>query len=135
MKPIQQTRLTPQEGGNCYAASIASMLECELDEVPQLQPGEWNTDEGWDAYHSRMHAWLAARNLIPLRFPAQDDWKPCGYALAGVKSPRFAGFEHSVVALDGEIVWDPHPQCSGGPYEIDNWVIFQVIDPSKLAGK
>ena len=131
MVPVEQTRLSPDEGGNCHAACIASILECPLEDVPQLLPGDAVSDAAWDEYRPRLNAWLRERNLIELYFSA-GDWKPTGYAIAGVKSVRFPGFEHAVVALNGEIVWDPHPGRADGCGELVGWSVFQVIDPALI---
>lgn len=131
MRPVEQTRLTPQEGGNCLAACMASILECPLDEVPQLPPGDAISDETWAEYHPRLAAWLAERNLVEVTFSADQEWHPQGYAILGVESPRFPGMGHAVVALDGVIVWDPHPGRDQGVGKRMNWGIFQVLDPAK----
>jgi len=132
MIPVEQTRLTPAEGGNCYAACIASILECPLDEVPQLRPGQALEDAEWGRYYATLREWLAARHLCLLHFSAEGDWKPEGYAILAAKSVRFPEFEHAVVALNGEIVWDPHPERASGVGAPVTWEIFQALDPGRL---
>ncbi|MGI8784920.1 MAG: hypothetical protein ACR2L2_14865 [Acidobacteriota bacterium] len=41
MKPVQQTKVGPEEG-NCRAAFLASMLEVSIDDIPDL-----GTGDGW----------------------------------------------------------------------------------------
>jgi hypothetical protein len=135
MIPIEQTRLTPAEGGDCQAACIASILECPLEEVPRLPPGEGMSEEAWPVYTRRLEEWLAARNLVEVCFPATGEWRPTGYAILAVKSPRFPGLEHAVVTLNGEIVWDPHPGRELGVGEGTWWSIFAVIDPTRPVGR
>lgn len=136
MQPIEQTRFTPEEGGNCYAACIASILECSLDEVPQLNGDEGLTEEGYSAYRDRLYDWLRQRNLDPLYFEAGREWVPRGYAVLAVRSPRFPELEHAVVARDGEVIWDPHPSrdrwAELGQERI-GYTIFQMLDPARKA--
>lgn len=132
MIPVEQTKLSPQEGGNCYAACFASVLECPLESVPHLTPGRGLEEDGeWEVYHERLRVWLAERNLTVLHFPAEGQWKPTGYAILSAKSLRFPEFEHAVVAFNGEVVWDPHPERASGIGAPVSWQIFQVLDPAR----
>ena len=134
MKPIEQERYSPGDGGDCYAASIASVLEIPLSEVPRLDGSEGMTHEGYDAYRERLYTWLRERNLEPLFFSASQEWVPSGYSVLSVESPNFPGFEHAVVVLNGEVVWDPHP--NRGKHEFGakvGYTIFQALDPARVS--
>lgn len=134
MKPVEQTIFRPEEGANCYAACVASLLEIPLVDVPHLHGAEGMTEKGYDGYRERLYRWLRARNLEPLYFKAQHDWIPSGYAIMAVRSPRCPEIEHAVVARDGVVVWDPHPQRERWAeigQETVGYTIFQAIDPAK----
>ncbi len=105
MKPVSQTRISP-EAGNCLEAAVASVLECALEEVPKLAGVEH-----WDM---PLTAWLASRGFS-LHTTAGDD-PPAGWQIAVGPSPRNADERHAVVVHDGELVWDPHPSrdCFSG---------------------
>lgn len=135
MIPVYQTRMTPEEGGDCHAACIASVLEVPLDTVPRLNGPEGLTHEGFAAYRARLDAWLAARNLALVHWTVAPerarDWVPQGYSLVAVEAPGFPGFEHSLVAHDGEIVHNPTPGAGlAHPWRIVGWDIFQALDPA-----
>lgn len=104
MKTVDQTIVG--ENGNCMAACIASLLEIEIDEIPNL------SEEGW---LSRLNEWLGNFGLfyMELSLP-QTYWsgmKYWGYHTICGKSPR--GLLHAVVGLQGKMVHDPHPEKSG----------------------
>lgn len=123
MKPVEQTKLTYPDG-NCMAACVASLLELPLDDVPDYK------GEGW---FDRWNGWLAQWNLTFVNFRADCEWKPLGYSILAADSPR-GDWLHAVVCLDGEVVWDPHPQREMGLREWREWTCFVVLDPSKPSG-
>lgn len=99
MIPVYQT--TFGEVGNCLPACIASLLELSIDDVPCFLSGDW-----YDQYDD----WLETRDIAlvmrPVHLAPKDDF----YILAGM-SPRGRG--HVVIAKDGEIIHDPHPDNAG----------------------
>lgn len=104
MKPVFQTRLGNK--GNCFEACIASILELELKEVPDLlayeESGEWV---------DKLNTWLSKFGLcyievimddIPLFFKN----KSCYYIYIG-KTTRNDNIHHAAVGYNGNIVHDP----------------------------
>lgn len=93
------------ESGDCLSATVASLLELPLSEVPFFalaRDGCWP----W------LDSWLAARGWL-LR-PRKRAELPSGPVLACGRSPR--GFYHAVVwegGPSGRIVHDPHPSRVG----------------------
>lgn len=126
MKPVEQTQFG-FPGGNCFAACMASVLELSLDAVPNFESVKW--------FHE-WNEWLRPRNLSLMTFSIRphDEWKPDGVALLGAKSLR-GDWLHSVVILDGEIVWDPHPERALGVGAWMDYTVFQVLDPSRARGE
>ena len=129
MKPVDQTRFSPCEKpyGNCFAACIASIFEVSLQEVlddSQIEAGgPW-----WIAWKT----WLeqSGYGLIHLNNDPPAWFFPIkGYVILSGKSPR-GDFEHSVVALDGKMVHDPHPSRAGIESVID-WVVLYPRDPAR----
>ena len=57
MKPIHQTKFGKE--GNCFAACIASVLDCEIDSVPF-----WADSEEWKKYQSRLNSFLKTPSSI-----------------------------------------------------------------------
>jgi hypothetical protein len=121
--------------GNCFATCLASILELSVEEVPNfcdvdLYPGD-NGEWYW-----AVDAWLGEHfGLSILTFGAaeNEEWLSRGYSILSGRSPR-GEFNHSVVALDGKIVWDPHPSDDGLVNKKD-WIVFTVRDPAKYVVK
>lgn len=112
MLKVTQTILhDPDRGqhGNCFSACLASILHLDIAEVPVF----WNPETWVD----ELQAWLKPMGFCYMEaWPeAVTSWKTSG--LHGVccgPTPRFGGnVEHSCVAVDGSIVWDPHPDHTG----------------------
>ena len=103
MKPIDQTRFGEPEG-NCWAACVASILEVPIETFTFETPLDHNWSRPW-------HEWLAGHGLAMLWFVVGQGVPPPGYSILSGKSPR--GIMHSVVALNGVVVHDPHPSRAG----------------------
>jgi len=95
MHRVVQTRVG--ETGNCFAACLASILDLPLEAVPEM-----STDDQAE----RANDFLAGYGLS-YRRAFIDGKKPSGYSTIEGVSPR--GGMHACVALDGELLWDPHP--------------------------
>lgn len=105
--------------GDCLRACVATILGLDLHEVPHFVQ-YLDHPEGTDP-----HLWYWAL----LGFCDAHGWRvdytqgdpPVGLSLASGTSAR--GHGHVCVAMDGEIVHDPHPARSG-LVEIDGWFTF-----------
>jgi len=118
MKAIDQTKFGSPDG-NCWAACMASILEMPIDAMPPVVNGAgW-----WEAWQ----VWLHERNLTIYAMPVQDNPAPLGYTILSGKSPR-GDWLHSVVAFNGVVVHDPHPDRSGIVSQ-DEWTVFAILDP------
>jgi len=125
MKPVTQTRLHDPSGlsapGNCWTACIASLLECELAELPDeatfWKPG-MTPAESWIPYQKAMLAFLWREHgltLVEVRstnvlFHAGVDMP---YSILSGPSPRDQQINHAVISRGNEIVHDPHPSRAG----------------------
>lgn len=131
MKPIEQTKLKAPDG-NCYAACIASIFEVPLDGVPQPTREEGSSIKAWEEYVARLdRVFYRPRGLYALVINPAENWRPLGYSILCAKSPR-GDYPHCVVALDGEVVWDPHPDRDMGLGEIVDWTIFVMRDAAEV---
>ncbi len=117
MKPVKQLVLhKPQHGqyGDCFRASLASLMERAAETVPHFLEDNPPADIFWQ----RVDEWLMSNNLAiahlafdcPLEqvLSFMGSLNPGLYYLLGGKSPRGTG--HAVVACGGRIVHDPHPE-------------------------
>lgn len=122
MKPVYQTILRGPHA-NCLQASVASILELELNQVPNF--AEWY-DLAGDDWLVKYHQFCLQYGVYPIEVSAMDDsnnWRPAiyGYHLVGVVSER--GRKHSCVGLDRKIVHDPYPGGSK-PVKIETFTLF-----------
>ena len=97
MRKLTQSRTG--ENGNCFATSLASILETR---VP-----EFGIDVPEDTYWSNVSRWLARFGLKYVRVPIRKGLEPVGWGTLEGVSPR--GGLHAVVAYNGKMVHDPHP--------------------------
>lgn len=120
MKEVKQT-IIDTDRGNCLSACLASILELDIEEVPNFV---WHFKNEFD---DAVQLWLAARGYawLRIRMPKEiktgDDIRfhalPRVLCLATGKSPR-GDYYHSVVGeiVDGynfRLVHDPHPDGTG----------------------
>ncbi len=110
MKPVMQTKFG--DNGNCWAACLASLLEFDITDVPDLFTHA--EDIEWKA---NTNAWLARYGFGCLEFSSlsPDDYKALNLATYHIiigPSPRQEG-SHAVIGRAGRIVHDPHPDGTG----------------------
>jgi hypothetical protein len=131
MTPLVQTDLS-RETGNCLEASMASVLDLPLAEMPKFEHDGDHDPTYWDKWEP----WLRERNLALHWFRVTDGgWVPPGYAL--LNSLIAEGLRHATVVLDGKVIWNPWPG-STPETNVGEWKefgLFQVLDPSKPIGK
>jgi hypothetical protein len=100
MIPLTQTR-TGEPDGNCFAAALASILECPIPEFDVPGTDYWaNVDE-----------WLRSKGCSYHQEPIAAE-PPRGWHTVEGISPR--GGRHAVVGYNGWMVHDPHPQDGTG---------------------
>jgi len=140
MKPVDQTAFTPTDG-NCFTASLASLLEISLEDVPDLSGPVWDS---WRKAIRTINNWLSYQNLcyveidIDRRGRILPPKMPPVYCLLSGQSPRLKGCDHTVVGRgDGdnfEIVHDPHPSRAGlgGPVTCVGFIV--PLDPASNRG-
>ncbi|MFN3652215.1 MAG: hypothetical protein ACK47B_21770 [Armatimonadota bacterium] len=130
MIPVEQTILTPPLG-NCFAACLASILECPLEIVPHLTREEGETDEGGARYWNRIREWLRPYNLDLGGWMVREGGMiPSGYTVLTVD---YGPWWHCVVAKDGEPVWNPDPRRDTAPLPTKwvDWAVLYVRDPAR----
>jgi hypothetical protein len=90
--------------GDCYRACVASMLRFPYEAVPAFEDTP-----------SSIHFRLMVDNYLAMfdLYSHRELEAPDGYSIAVGPSPRFPGMAHCCIALDGEIIHDPHPRKAG----------------------
>lgn len=122
MKPVYQTILIPPYG-NCLQACIASILELQLDDVPnfaeRMDCNEWKDSEWWDDYE----CFMSKFGLQPLGVEPLIPWTPKGWHLIIGESPR-GPYDHIIVGYNGRSKHDPYP---GGGCDLIGATSFEVF--------
>jgi len=120
MKRVLQTKFGME--GNCLTAALASLLGVELADVAEIPEDRW-----WQRMEEAAHA----HHHHPIWHP-MDIGIPRGFCLGSVKSPRLDGQTHSVVVLDGNIIWDPHPDQDAYTLPlVEGFIVFVPLLPDK----
>ncbi len=139
MRGVYQTRLGFPHG-NCFAAAVASILECTITEVPDV-PAEAAEEQFYEIWND----WLAALNLRTITFhvrglyedPGDPPWAR-GYGVLNVRSLLATPEReilHAVVWLAGRVVWDPDPRLGHEvrhDYAPHSLTLFQTLDPAAV---
>lgn len=110
--------------GDCFRAVIATLLQESIEEIPHfLEDNASNYD-----FMKRYSNFLLSRGFMFLNlntFNMQEFKKsnlidyPIYHEICDI-SPRFPSVFHSVVGLDGEVFYDPHPSKVGLPIVTEN---------------
>lgn len=139
MIPVTQDEFYP--GGNCLEACVASILEVPLDALRDYYRHRWAYAEAIKSESRAAYRHLEAKQreerrlgftLVRVTPPSDLDGAgaedspiafrpigavPLGYTIASGPGPRLKPdgrpIYHSVIALDGEVVHDPHPSGAG----------------------
>jgi hypothetical protein len=131
MIPVFQDILDPVNG-NCFAASIASILEIPLHRVPnfcRVSNPSW-LEETQHFLRPMGLSFLDVQIMPENRGWVLENWTY--HTIAG-KGPR--GAMHSVVAYRGKIVHDPYPGSPGLDLDQDKewWFgTFVALSPAKM---
>lgn len=120
------------KSGNCGEACIASILEIELSDIPQLHDPE-NEQDG-AIYCKNLRKFLSRLGLSYIDLSMSEGHDPKDFfescwVIASGPSPRGTKewHRHAVVWQNGKIVHDPHPD--GGELDIDMYGVFIEKNP------
>jgi hypothetical protein len=117
--PTTQTILhDPANGqfGNCFAAMLASVLHLQIESIPSFYVADETDNALW---MQRANAWLRQHGLAYVLVDAsqRNILKDVGiigcHHEVGGKTSRFSDVDHACVGMDGNLVFDPHPDRSG----------------------
>lgn len=116
MIPIYQTRNAgPDSPGNCFAACIASILQYDLDEIPDWFDGLHNGQEVTSYRLTQMREWFQMLGLYYFEFSFRMTLFEVTSAMSKqhpgvhyiVIGQLENGLTHAVVCRDGVIVHNP----------------------------
>ncbi len=129
----------PEQGGkvvgDCLRAAFASLTGLDPTEVPHFATIGLGTERGSPEWHCWWYSLVGfaasldppmlATEAGPDEWPTDDGWLN-GCCIASGPSPR-GRFLHSVVARQGEIVWDPHPSRAGLAGDITDLIVVRPL--------
>lgn len=110
------------EGGDCFSACLASILELPIDEFPNFLDSRPYGKGGW--FH-RWQIWLYEHYRAELQWWEDREAMPdptthLAWWIAGV---RIGSTQHAVVFYKDEFRWDPAPEGSKR-----DWTLDDVVD-------
>lgn len=118
-----------ENSDDCVRACVASLLGLPLVDVPRFCPESWGDE---------LDEWLKTRGwgFINVAFTGeQKDGVPRGFTIGAIPSPSYPeGWMHSVICLDGRIVWDPKSGPQPGTERASEYTVFYPPpgrDPSR----
>lgn len=119
-RQITQTKFGHHQG-NCFAACIACLFPVDLADVPDFY------DEAGDQWWHVFYGWMLGRFGIEPSMSGQNSavQTPGQPYLIGGLAER--GLMHSVVGLDGVMIWDPHP-THAGLLEVHDYTWFYLAE-------
>lgn len=133
MKPTTQLVLhDPDKGlwGDCQRAVIASLLELPIEAIPNF--GELGKENA-DTFYHEIQKFLLPLGYQWMSFKAMDITQlmlnsatPVYHEIAG-PSPRFPDVYHATVGLNGQIVFDPHPDRTGLVGDPTEWTYSFLV--------
>lgn len=135
MTPVKQEFIhKPEIGqyGDCQRAVIASLMDLPMSEVPHfLRDAKGEPSAFWEGLQKFLKTHGCAYFTVPAR---------CGAAFYGLDdgvyheisgpSPRGNGVFHAVVGLDGQVVFDPHPDGTGLAGDPAEWTFSYLVKTS-----
>lgn len=118
MIPVTQTKLhiEGEQTGNCMRAAFASILEIEIDDIPEF---EEMSDKKW---FPNLLGWLESIGFYLLQWD-EAIYLPVFFIANGM-SPR--GVSHSCVYFEEKMVHDPHPSRAGIEKITSVWVLLPI---------
>jgi hypothetical protein len=141
MKKVMQTKIVKQDSegniikrGNCKAACIASILEMDIDDVPNVET-LYDIDNGF--HETVLNKWLNAKGY---RLRVANEFKTAHivgnwyhvkdkYYFVSGRSHN-GEWTHMVIYQNGIMVHDPHPSQKGVVFE-DNpaEMYYSILEP------
>jgi len=126
MIPVDQT-IFGSSHGNCMQACIASILEVEINSLPNFM------EDGPDNFENKFNKWIDDQPFCCIEIIISDvNLVPHTYMIATGESPRNKDINHAVVYYNGKMVHDPHPDKTGIVGKPKSYTIFVIKDPSKF---
>lgn len=116
MKPQQQLRKTPS--GDCLRACIATLLECNIEKVPDFTDTPETGDDEYPAWWYKLQFWLRGKGywFLEMHLIEGTPWMPLPFpGLCILFGETKNGVKHAIVGrVDGKDffpVFNPWPEA------------------------
>lgn len=129
MKKVYQT-IFGKPNGNCFQACIASMLECELNDIPNFMK------DGPDHFKHNLKEWENKMpfKLFDIKFEDQEtkEYYIKNYILIATIDKMYGNDRtHSVIMKDSKIIHDPMPVNKRGDMKITDPIFYTIFAPKE----
>lgn len=111
MKFVKQTKVGAD--GNCLSACIASLLEIDIDSIPEV------SDYGW---LEELNSWLIPNHGVEMLKVLFCDHYPSSATIAVGESSR--RLPHAVIYQGDSEIFDPHPSNDGLGGEPEYFIVL-----------
>jgi hypothetical protein len=113
-------------GADCLTACLASIFELGIDDVPVRSIDGWLDEaqrwvhELWGLHLETFSASERGQRL------SRQTWRPSGYSIliTTTGGPGLGGPPHAVVAVDGELAFNPDPRIVLEDPVVEWWGVF-----------
>lgn len=121
--------------GNCFAACVASILETDIEEMPEYLGADGTPlTQNWLSIWNEFLGPLGLGLVLVRHCGCGACSPPPGFSIMAAKAPTDEEPDntHAIVCLDGAVVHDPldNVRAHEGTYEPDHWYVFTPRDPS-----
>jgi hypothetical protein len=128
MKKVYQT-IFGEPNGNCFQACIASMLECELKDLPNFM------EDGPDSFGGNLKEWENAMpfKLFDVRFEDKEsrDFSIKDLLLIATIENMYTAKAHAVIMKNGEIIHDPMPEDKRANRKVSEPIYYTIFIPKE----
>jgi hypothetical protein len=129
MKKVYQT-IFGVPNGNCFQACIASILECELKDLPNFM------EDGPDSFGGNLKEWESVMpfKLFDVRFDNEEsrDFSIKDLVLIATIDKMYGDDRaHSVIMKNGKIIHDPMPGDKRSNRKISEPIYYTIFIPKE----
>src|SRR5690349_12905994 len=131
MKAVLQTKFnSTTTRGNCMAASLASLFEIAMNEVPAFEEiKEWH-QPFFEFIESHGYEYAGTKSFSSIKalckFLKANKYGHKGWSPVSSKSPRNPNITHMVLVNGGGDIFDPHVSGDGVNGKVELWLIERI---------
>jgi hypothetical protein len=114
LNPVNQTD-TSKESGNCLSATVATMFDLKLEQVPNFTL--FSDEQWWDVFICFI--WSLGHEVVDTRYDYDFEELRDGYLLASIET-NYENRSHAVIIdINGTIIHDPLPNNPNNLHSVE----------------